>query len=70
MVRTGLGLSLCRESIALSEQQASGLVIADRVKLETTLGFVCLRPRRTDPNVTLAFEVIDRIWRTDRREPA
>ena len=70
MVRTGLGLSLCRESIALSEQQANGLVIANRVKLETTLGFVCLRPRRTDPNVALAFDVIDRIWRTDRRDTA
>lgn len=65
MVRTGLGLSLCRESIALNERQANGLVIADRVSLETALGFVCLRARRSDPNVSLAFDVIDRIWRGD-----
>ncbi|MDO9416179.1 LysR family transcriptional regulator [Pararhizobium sp.] len=62
MVRTGLGLSLCRESIALSERQAHGLVVADAVRLETALAFVCLRERRSDPNVALAFDVIDRIW--------
>ncbi|MGX5846571.1 LysR family transcriptional regulator [Mesorhizobium sp. PL10] len=63
MVRTGLGLSLCRESIALNERQANGMVIADKVRLETSLGFACLFPRRSDPNVSLAFDVIDRIWR-------
>ncbi|MBZ9706781.1 LysR family transcriptional regulator [Mesorhizobium sp. ESP7-2] len=63
MVRTGLGLSLCRESIALNERQANGLVIADRVKLETSLCFACLFARRSDPNVSLAFDVIERIWR-------
>lgn len=66
MVRTGLGLSLCRESIALNERQANGLVIADKVKLETSLGFACLLARRSDPNVALAFDVIDRIWRGDQ----
>ncbi len=65
MVRTGLGLSLCRESIALDERQTNGLVIADRVKLETTLAFACLLPRRSDPNVALAFDMMDRIWGSD-----
>ncbi|OJF91764.1 LysR family transcriptional regulator [Pararhizobium antarcticum] len=62
MVRTGLGLSLCRESIALNERQANGLVIAENVKLETSLSFACLRARRSEPNVALALEVMDRIW--------
>jgi DNA-binding transcriptional LysR family regulator len=66
MVRTGVGLSLCRDSIALHEQQAYGLVIADRVKIETALSFVCLSARRADPNVALAFAVINRIWRSER----
>ncbi|MBX5157966.1 MULTISPECIES: LysR family transcriptional regulator [unclassified Rhizobium] len=65
MVRTGLGLSLCRESIALDERQTNGLVIADRVELQTTLGFACLLPRRSDPNVALAFDMMDRLWRSD-----
>jgi len=64
MVRTGVGLSLCREAIALDQQQACGLVIADRVKLETSLGFVALSIRRFDPVVTLAFDAVARIWCT------
>ena len=61
MVRTGVGLSLCRESIALHEQQANGLVIAD-VKVETTLSFVCLSARTLDPSIAHAFEAIHRVW--------
>ena len=62
MVRTGVGLSLCRESIALDQQQTHGLAIADRVKLETSLGFAAMNNRRNDPLVALAFDVIARIW--------
>ena len=62
MVRTGVGLSLCRESIALDQQQAHGLAIADRVKLETSLDFIVLDSRRDDPMIALAFDVIGRIW--------
>jgi DNA-binding transcriptional LysR family regulator len=62
MVRTGVGLSLCRESIALHEQQAHGLVVADTVKLSTTLSFICLASRVNDPTVELAFDAIKRIW--------
>jgi DNA-binding transcriptional LysR family regulator len=62
MVRTGVGLSLCRESIALHEQQAHGLVIADAVKITTTLSFVCLDSRRNDPAVAIAFDAIKRVW--------
>lgn len=62
MVRTGVGLSLCRESIALHEQQAHGLVVADTVKLSTTLRFVCLASRASDPAIELAFDAIKRTW--------
>ena len=64
MVRTGVGLSLCRESIALDQQQAHGLVIADRAKLDTSLSFVALAARRQDPVVSLAFDAVARIWGT------
>ncbi|MER8606842.1 LysR family transcriptional regulator substrate-binding protein [Mesorhizobium sp. M0633] len=62
MVRTGVGLSLCRESIALHEQQANGPVIADRVKVDTALSFVCLNARALDPSIAHAFDVIHRVW--------
>ena len=62
MVRTGLGLSLCRESIALHEQQAHGLVIADGVQIETAMSFVCLKARSADPAIELAFDAVRRVW--------
>ncbi len=62
MVRTGVGLSLCRESIALHEQQAHGLVIAENVKISTTLSFLCLEARMEDPAITAAFDAIKRVW--------
>ncbi len=62
MVRTGIGLSLCRESIALNEQQNYGLIIADAVKISTTLSFICLEARKREPAVSTAFEAIRRVW--------
>jgi len=62
MVRTGIGLSLCRESIALHEQQANGLVLADSVRISTTLSFMCLAARAGEPALQTAFDVIKRTW--------
>lgn len=62
MVRSGVGLSLCRESIALYEQQARGIVIADQVKVEASLNFGCLQSRVTHPNIVGAFEILKSIW--------
>jgi len=62
MVRTGVGLSLCREAIALHEQQAHGLVIADHVQVETALSFVSLNARAYDPTIAFAFDAIRRVW--------
>jgi len=64
MVRAGVGLSLCRESLALHQQQAHGLVIADRVSLDTWLSFVTLNARCADPVVAVAIRAISRIWST------
>ncbi|MFA5490986.1 MAG: LysR family transcriptional regulator [Candidimonas sp.] len=62
MVRTGVGLSLCRESTALHEQQTQGLVIADGVRISTALSFVCLETRSNDPVIVAAFEAVKRVW--------
>lgn len=63
MVRSGVGLSLCRDSIALGERQARGVVISDTVELKTTLEFVCLDARRKDPVIDTAFDVLRQVWR-------
>jgi len=62
MVRSGVGLSLCRESIALNEVQSRGLAVADKVSIQTSLRFVALASRAKDPNVKAAFEVLEAAW--------
>ncbi|NVK34534.1 MAG: LysR family transcriptional regulator [Rhodobacteraceae bacterium] len=62
MVRAGVGLSLCHESIALHEQQTNGLVIANKVVIETALSLICLNARKDTPAIKLAFDMAKRIW--------
>jgi DNA-binding transcriptional LysR family regulator len=63
LVKSGAGLSLVREQIALREAQAHGLVIADRVSLDCVLSFVCLSSRSADPVIATALAAIDAVWR-------
>jgi DNA-binding transcriptional LysR family regulator len=62
LVRSGIGLSLVRDSIAIREAQARGLVIADRVSLSCMLSFVCLKTRRADPVVDSAWAALEQVW--------
>jgi DNA-binding transcriptional LysR family regulator len=64
MVRSGVGLSLCRESIALEEMQSRAIVVSDQVAIKTSLRFVSLGSRREDPNVMAAFDALDAVWGT------
>jgi DNA-binding transcriptional LysR family regulator len=63
LLKSGAGLSLVREQIALREAQAHGLVIADRVSLDCELSFVCLKSRLADPVIAAALAAIDAAWR-------
>lgn len=62
MVRSGVGLSLCRDSIALNERQTRGLVISDTVEVSTTLDFICLSARRQDPVISTAYDILHHVW--------
>jgi DNA-binding transcriptional LysR family regulator len=62
MVRSGVGLCLCQEAIALEQRQSQGLVVADQVQVDTPLSFVTMRARLKDPNVREVFGVLDEIW--------
>ena len=62
MVQSGIGLSLCRESIALEGMQSRGLAVSDKVKITTSLRFVTLASRRDDPNVAAAFDALSSTW--------
>ena len=63
LVRSGVGLSLVRESIAITEAQARGLVIADRVSLDCELSFIALKARAEEPVVAAAWAALARVWR-------
>lgn len=62
LVRSGVGLSLVRDSIAMRESQSRGLVIADKVSLQCTLCFVCLAERADDMVVASASRALANVW--------
>ena len=62
LVRSGVGLSLVRDSIAIRESQARGLVVADKVSLDCTLCFVCLADRADEMVVTSARRALANVW--------
>lgn len=62
MVRSGVGLALCRESVALYEKQIHGLVVVNEAEVEADLGFLTLASRRAEPSVELAVELVKKIW--------
>jgi len=65
LVKSGVGLSLVRDSIAMRESQSAGLVIADQVQLQSVLVFVCLHTQRHAPVVASAWRALETVWRLD-----
>jgi DNA-binding transcriptional LysR family regulator len=63
LVKSGVGLSLVRESIALREAHAHGLVIADRVSVPAELSFITLARRRNEPAIAAVFDLLKTLWR-------
>jgi DNA-binding transcriptional LysR family regulator len=63
LVKSGVCLSLARDSIAIRESQANGLVVADRVSLDCVLSFICLKSRVTEPVVASAWGALAQAWR-------
>ena len=58
LVRSGVGLSLARDSIALRESQANGLLLVKGLAIQAELSFVTQTARRDDPLVTAAFDAV------------
>jgi DNA-binding transcriptional LysR family regulator len=63
LVKSGVGLSLVRDSIAMRESQARGLVVADRVSLDCALSFVCQKGRAGEPVIAAARQALYVAWR-------
>jgi DNA-binding transcriptional LysR family regulator len=62
MVRSGIGLSLCRDSIALHQKQTFGLAIADAVSVPACLCFIALDRHKDTPLLLEIFKLLDRSW--------
>ncbi|HJV86670.1 MAG TPA: LysR family transcriptional regulator [Noviherbaspirillum sp.] len=64
LVKSGVGLSLVRESVALGEAHAHGLVIADAVSLSTELSFITLAKRKNEPTIAAVFSLLQSLWQS------
>ena len=62
LVKSGVGLSLARDSIALREAHAHALTIVEDVTVPTQLSFVALAERREEPAIAAALRLIDAQW--------
>jgi DNA-binding transcriptional LysR family regulator len=62
MVRSGVGLSLCRDSIALHEKQTYGLAVCKTVSIPASLSLITMDRRKDNPTITALFEVLDTTW--------
>ena len=62
MVRSGVGLSLCRDSIALHEKQTFGLAVSNSVSIPACLSLITSERRKELPMISALFEVLEATW--------
>lgn len=62
MVRSGVGLSLCRESIALHQRQSVGLAVCNSVSVPACLSFSTLERQKDTPLMSALFSVLQSTW--------
>lgn len=65
MVRAGVGLSLCRESIALHQQQAFGIAVSDTVSVPASLSFVTMDAHKKLPAIDAVITLLRDIWQLE-----
>ncbi|TMV12681.1 LysR family transcriptional regulator [Arenibacterium halophilum] len=64
MVRAGVGLSLCRDSIALHQRQSHGLALCEAVTVPACLSLIAPAARLQAPTTAALFALLPRIWPT------
>ena len=63
LVKSGVGLSLIRDSIAMREAHLHGLVIADEVSLKTELSLICQDKRKNEARILESFQLVSQCWK-------
>lgn len=64
MVRSGVGLSLCRESIALHQRQSYGLALSEAQRVPASLAILTLEERKNHPVIAALFGQVETVWKT------
>ncbi|WP_339935575.1 LysR family transcriptional regulator [Vreelandella glaciei] len=62
LVRAGVGLSLARDALAMTERQESGLAVADNIRLPCALSFVWRHDSTAESTVNAALNTLDEVW--------
>jgi DNA-binding transcriptional LysR family regulator len=62
LVKSGVGLCLARDAVALSEAHAHGLTIVEGMTVPTHLSFVTLAARRNEPAIAAAMQLVAQQW--------
>ncbi len=62
LVRAGVGLSLARDALAMTERQESGLAVAEGIRLPCALSFIWRHDNANEPTVNAALSTLDEVW--------
>ncbi|MEM5437902.1 LysR family transcriptional regulator [Paraburkholderia diazotrophica] len=64
LVKSGVGLTLARDSTALAEAHAHALTIVEGVTVPTELTFITLAAQKDEPAIAAALKLIEQQWST------
>jgi DNA-binding transcriptional LysR family regulator len=67
LVRSGVGLSLIREELALGMEAAGEICLWGDVRLDTTLWFIYAQDREADPAIRALLDVLISTWNLGER---
>ena len=62
LVKSGVGLSLARDAIAIEQAHTHALTIVEGVTVPTQLTFIALAERMDEPAIACAFKLIEAQW--------
>jgi DNA-binding transcriptional LysR family regulator len=62
LVKSGMGLSLVRDSLALGAVSAHGLTIVEGLSVPTKLSFIARRDREAEPLIATVLELVRKQW--------
>ncbi|MDR6421008.1 DNA-binding transcriptional LysR family regulator [Paraburkholderia phenoliruptrix] len=62
LVKSGVGLTLARDAIALAEAHAHALTIVEGITVPTQLSFIALAERKDEPAIGAALKLIELQW--------